>query len=250
MEYLPNWIKPFDKIFTQLTYRWDHLQIFEDFLSIAVSNFQLVPTEGLAERMRSTYNEKELQLFAELFRCWVMTMHNEIKSEEWKYLDILGEYYQYLSGKYHKGKLGQFFTPQPMVDMLTEMTIEEPTDEIQTVSDPTAGSGRMLLSAHMKLKGKMLAFAEDIDGMCCKICALNFLIHGVEGEVIQHDSLRMSDIIQGWHVNPMRKYGAFYIQPITQEESVIMRHKAGEQPKAVQPQLFDKPPAEEHVVYF
>ncbi|MCW3127197.1 MAG: type restriction enzyme subunit [Bacteroidetes bacterium] len=250
MEQIPTWIKPFDKIFEQLTYRWDHLQIFDDFLSIAVSNFQLVPTEGLAERMRKTYNEQELKLFAELFHTWVMCTHDAIASDDWIYKDLLGNYYQYLSGKYHKSKLGQFFTPEHLVDCMAAMVIDDETDKVQTVSDPCAGSGRMLLSAHMRLKGKMLAYAEDLDGMCCKICVLNFLIHGLEGEVIHHDALRANHWIQGWKVNAYRKYAVFNIQPISQGESDVMRYRDAEAIKPPEPATLFNQATEEPVIFF
>jgi len=241
MVQIPAWIKPFDKVFSELTYRWDHLQIFDDFLSISISNFQLVPTVGLAERMKAVYDQKELTLFGQLFQTWIMTMNDEIAADEWIYRDLLGNYYEYLSSKYHKSKLGQFFTPEPLVDMMTEMVIDETSQEIQTVSDPTAGSGRMLLSAHMKLKGKMLAYAEDIDPICCKICVLNFLIHGLEGEVIHHDALRQNHWIQGWKVNEHRKYKVINIRPIEQSESDIMRYGTDTPAKANTP----PPPREE-----
>lgn len=247
---LPAWIKPFDKVFSELTYRWDHLQIFEDFLSIAVSNFQLVPTEGLAERMRSVYSEKELQLFGELFRAWITCTDEAVRSEEWTYSDLLGNYYEHLSSKYHKSRLGQFFTPETLVEAMTEMVIGEPTEEIQTVNDPTAGSGRMLLSAHMKLKGKMLAYAEDIDGICCKICVLNFLIHGLEGEVIHHNSLLPDDWIQGWKVNPYRKMKLFNVQPIQQSESDIMKYRKAESFKNSVDQPPQNEPTEQLIINF
>lgn len=54
--------------------------------------------------------------------------------------------------------------------------------------DPACGSGRFLIAAHAKFPGNYCC-GEDIDRTCALMTVCNFILHGVNGEVIWHDSL-------------------------------------------------------------
>jgi type I restriction enzyme M protein len=97
-----------------------------------------------------------------------------------------------------------------------------------TINDPACGSGRMLIAFHAKNPGNYV-FGEDLDPMCCKMACINLMIHGCEGEIVNHNSLQPDDYIQGWSINAdIRKSGLPSIRPLAKENSFVHRmwHKA------------------------
>jgi type I restriction-modification system DNA methylase subunit len=92
---------------------------------------------------------------------------------------------------------GQFFTPAAVSDLCARISWDDMpllASGRPVVNDCACGSARMLLAAHKIAydKGMMQPYlvGEDIDGICCKMAAVNFAVHGCFGEVIRHDSLK------------------------------------------------------------
>ena len=77
------------------------------------------------------------------------------------------------------------------------------------VSDPTCGSGRTLLAFHVRHLGNYLV-AEDIDRTCCLMTVCNFILHGVEGEVIWHNSLEPDSFFEAWKTNEFLNHVSKY----------------------------------------
>ena len=71
--------------------------------------------------------------------------------------------------------------------------------------DPACGSGRFLIAAHAKSPGNYCC-GEDIDRTCALMTVCNFILHGVNGEVIWHDSLipTKERFYGAWRVRPRR----------------------------------------------
>lgn len=86
------------------------------------------------------------------------------------------------------GKNGQFFTPQPICDMMA-MFQDSPQDG-QTVCDPACGSGRTLL-AMAKRNRNLVFFGSDIDLLCVKMAALNLFLNSLTGEVAWMNTLSL-----------------------------------------------------------
>ena len=63
--------------------------------------------------------------------------------------DILGRVYENLIPEDERHRLGQYYTPPPIVELITEMCIRSPNDR---VLDPGCGSGGFLVKAYHKLK--------------------------------------------------------------------------------------------------
>jgi type I restriction-modification system DNA methylase subunit len=63
--------------------------------------------------------------------------------------DVIGRVYEDLIPEDERHKLGQYYTPPPIVDLIVEMTVKNPND---TVIDPGCGSGSFLVKAYTKLK--------------------------------------------------------------------------------------------------
>jgi len=75
--------------------------------------------------------------------------------------DIIGRVYEELIPDVERHGLGQYYTPPPIVELITEMCIKSPKDK---VLDPACGSGSFLVKAYHKLKDlkkKENPFAED-----------------------------------------------------------------------------------------
>ena len=60
------------------------------------------------------------------------------------FFDPLGELHQQAISSGHNG---QYWSPEPVCDMMANLTIGDTLEDGQTVSDPACGSGRMLLAA-------------------------------------------------------------------------------------------------------
>ncbi|MBC7112559.1 MAG: N-6 DNA methylase [Candidatus Methanomethyliales bacterium] len=63
--------------------------------------------------------------------------------------DIIGRVYEELIPDFERHRLGQYYTPPPIVELITEMCIKSPKDK---VLDPACGSGSFLVKAYHKLK--------------------------------------------------------------------------------------------------
>lgn len=208
---IPNELKQFHKIFMQLTnsgYTHDLYTTFSEWMDMVIALFS-GDTERLSE-LEKKYKPEEQKLFLQIQYEWIQTLERKFDKDDntFHWYDALGTYYEILSSLHKRQAFGQFFTPEPICDLMAQITIydEEQTDTIKTVNDPACGSGRTLLAAHCQLKGRCIAYAEDLDEMCAKMTVLNLFIHGVRGEVIHHDSLNPASFYKGWHVNTSLPY--------------------------------------------
>jgi type I restriction-modification system DNA methylase subunit len=75
--------------------------------------------------------------------------------------DVIGRVYEELIPDVERHRLGQYYTPPPIVELITEMCIKSPNEK---VLDPACGSGSFLVKSYHKLKDlkkKENPFAED-----------------------------------------------------------------------------------------
>ncbi len=193
---VPEELREFNKLFERLARRWDYSTVFDDFLSCAINYFNRRP-ETLQDIQRR-YNDEERQMFGELIVELLKVTQSGIAKHGW--YDAIGTFYEALASASKKSRLGQFFTPQPICDMMAQITPVEGTRN--KVNDPSCGSGRTLLATHAKFIGNYF-FAEDLDQMCCKMAAINMMIHGCQGEVININSLSRKEYRRGYRINPL-----------------------------------------------
>lgn len=103
--------------------------------------------------------------------------------------DVLGRAYEYLIKHFADdagAKAGEFFTPPEVVDALVRMLEPRPGD---TVYDPTAGSGGMLVHAadfleergHHKVAAQY--FAQEMNWGNAAIGKINSVLHGLEADI-------------------------------------------------------------------
>lgn len=180
-------------VFEKHAYRYDPSSLFTHFLELVIIGF-----DQTFKPIEKPLSKEEGQACMELLSAWVLTMNDELKHREW--FDALGELYMtYLASKGKKSSNGQFFSPMHICDFMT--AIVDPA-EGNSVMDNACGSGRMLLAAHVK-SPRLYCCAQDIDYVCCLMTVCNFIIHGVNGEVIWGDGLDPSDYRQGWRTNEL-----------------------------------------------
>ncbi len=135
--------------------------------------------------------------------------------------DILGDAYEYLIGQFAAGsgkKAGEFYTPQRISDILSEIVIldsQEPSQgekkKIERVLDFACGSGSLLLNVRKKMKdakgtiGKIYGQEKNITTY--NLARMNMLLHGVKDTefVIHHGDTLVNDWEILNEINPARK---------------------------------------------
>ncbi len=132
--------------------------------------------------------------------------------------DPLGELYMQAISNGHNG---QYFTPEPVCDMMSAISVGTPSDG-QTVADCACGSGRMLLSA-AKINRHLKLYGTDLDITCCKMALLNMLLNSLQGEIAHMNSLS-NDFYRGYKVSTLLVNGyhmPYYIEYTEPEQSYI-----------------------------
>lgn len=191
-------------IFDRLAYRWQYSEVFDDLLDYAIRQYLLLPTETSLEqekRYLKKYTDEERGMFETMFKNLVVLTKPRVnlwaapdKKTQSGWYDPLGSFYEEVSSDGKKSMMGQFFTPQHIVDMMCMITMgNEPTEKMQrgepvTVAEPACGSGRMVLAANAHYAG-CFACANDLDPMCAKMTAINMCLNGAVGQVTCGDGL-------------------------------------------------------------
>ena len=191
----PTEFKDFHQIFQNLIRKYDASVVYDDFMDYIIHGFSL--EQGLAWNMQ--YNYDENLLFSNMYVEYVKVMNQKIGVEGLPWYDFFGTYYEAeIINKSNRKDAGQFFTPPNISDLMAHL-IKEPQNQKGVITDPTAGSGRNLLS-YNHLHPGMWMIAQDLDLTCVKMCICNFMFHGIRGEVYWMDSLSMK-VFDAWFVN-------------------------------------------------
>jgi len=102
--------------------------------------------------------------------------------------DVLGEVYQSLASRGHRGGLGQFFTPSPVAEFMARLVTptdlpDRHPDRLLRMCEPACGSGALILAfmrGVVESKGadslrRWSITAIDLDHLCAKVCATQML---------------------------------------------------------------------------
>ncbi|AIM38367.1 type I restriction-modification protein subunit M [Sphingobacterium sp. ML3W] len=135
--------------------------------------------------------------------------------------DVLGDAYEYLIGEFAAGsgkKAGEFYTPQRLSDILSEIVTldaQDPTlgkkKKLDKVLDFACGSGSLLLNVHRKLKDEGghigQIYGQEKNITTYNLARMNMLLHGLkdtEFEIHHGDTL-----VNDWDIlnemNPAKK---------------------------------------------
>lgn len=184
-QYPQKFISLFDKICYGHGHQADVFNHFLDFCLFYLSGGTM--TEGLEVIER--HHKGKHDAFMELF--------NILGDGSDGFNDMLGTVYQEISSSYKASKMGQFFTPDPVSQLMAEIAIGDldVTAVGKSINDPSCGSGMMLLKAAEKFgdnRHNQFFVGQDLDSMCAKMCAINMSLNTIPGRVYQMDTLAMT----------------------------------------------------------
>jgi type I restriction enzyme M protein len=135
--------------------------------------------------------------------------------------DTLGDAYEYLIGEFAAGsgkKAGEFYTPQQISSILSQIVVLDPQDpaqgpkpKLKKVLDMTCGSGSLLLNVRNVLKkrggsiGKLYGQEKNITTY--NLARMNMLLHGVKDTefAIHHGDTLKNDWELLNEINPAKK---------------------------------------------
>lgn len=169
---------------------------FEDWLALSINAF-LRDDDAYMAIMRR-YGPRQAPMgeqnhpadhFARALGAWMHAMQREPA-------DYLGRVYeeQAVANAYQ----GQFFTPEPVVELMAAMTMPDELPDTALVSDPACGSGRMLI-AGIRRNRHATFLGTDSDLTCVHMTALNCLVRNATTYVIHGNSLSL-ETWGGYHV--------------------------------------------------
>ena len=113
-------------------------------------------------------------------------------------IDILGDAYEYMIGQFAAGagkKAGEFYTPQEVSEILSEIVVTGKT-RLKSVYDPTCGSGSLLLRTARGGNADTI-FGQEKNPTTFNLCRMNMLLHGIKykdfeihnGDTLENDEL-------------------------------------------------------------
>lgn len=109
-------------------------------------------------------------------------------------LDLFGLAYERFFPEVFKAEHGQFFTPRPLVELMTDMAEVRPGDR---VLDPTCGSGTFLVVAQNR--GAEVEGIE-VDPELVALCRLNLALHGADPRSVRQADLFRDRPTEQWDV--------------------------------------------------
>lgn len=120
-------------------------------------------------------------------------------------IDLLGDAYEYLIGQFAASagkKAGEYYTPQ-QVSKLLSMLVTKDLKDVKYISDPTCGSGSLLIQVANRLNekaGKYIhIYGQEKITTTCNLARMNMLVHGVNFNkftIHQGDTLKNPSIDQ------------------------------------------------------
>lgn len=109
-------------------------------------------------------------------------------------LDVLGDAYEYLIGKFASGagkKAGEFYTPQE-VSMVLAKLVTTGKKKLKSVYDPTCGSGSLLLRVAKEVEEVNNFYGQELNRTTYNLARMNMILHGVhyrKFDIKQEDTL-------------------------------------------------------------
>ncbi|NLW29188.1 MAG: type I restriction-modification system subunit M [Erysipelothrix sp.] len=131
--------------------------------------------------------------------------------------DVLGDAYEYLIGQFASDsgkKAGEFYTPQPVAKLMTQIAIHGKEDKKGlTLYDPTIGSGSLLLNAkkYSRQAGTISYYGQELNTTTYNLARMNMMMHGVP---VANQHLRNGDTLdQDWPTDEPTDFDAVLMNP-------------------------------------
>ncbi|WP_413801585.1 N-6 DNA methylase [Streptomyces iranensis] len=135
---------------------------------------------------RTRFTDNELRSLVRHFSLY------ELRNEDFEFPDMLGAAYEYLIGRFADSagqRGGEFYTPRSVVRMMVRLVEPQPGD---TVYDPCAGSGGMLIAANEYVEEhggdtrELMVCGQDKNGASWSMATMNMLLHGIREFDLRH----------------------------------------------------------------
>lgn len=110
-------------------------------------------------------------------------------------IDVLGDAYEYLIGKFAAtaGKsAGEFYTPQEVSKILAKIVTTN-KERLQSVYDPTCGSGSLLLRVAKEVKEVANYYGQESNVTTYNLARMNMILHGVH---YSHFDIKQEDTLE------------------------------------------------------
>ena len=215
---VPTPLRAFNTEFNKLSYKYDTADVFSDLIDLMIAFFKYEGDKELGYKLKKEYKNDYEQLcicVREIVKAYQIGI-GKGDDNEYNWYDGIGEFYEVITSSYKSSRLGQFFTPAPICELMAAITVSNCQNV--KINDPCCGSGRMLLATGRFARNSHF-FATDIDQICTKMTAINMCIHGLVGQVVCADALWYGDSWRfGYQINDTLKYGLPSIRSINQDE--------------------------------
>ncbi|MCY4188653.1 MAG: type I restriction-modification system subunit M [Bryobacterales bacterium] len=166
-----------------------------------------------SDKLGKTYEDRNAKL------CTIITKIAEGLAEFSTDSDTLGDAYEYLIGQFAAGsgkKAGEFYTPQPISDILSAIVALDSQDpksgrrtQLASVMDFACGSGSLLLNVRkgMGQHGIGKIYGQEKNITTYNLARMNMLLHGVKDSEfeIHHGDTLANDWDMLRQTNPARK---------------------------------------------
>lgn len=189
-------LKTFNSLFESLARKYEPSTLFDDFLTIWICCFGFGTNEELYFDTIKRYTKDELFIFPKLMAELIL-IYSKAKAENC-WVDPLGNFYEFLASKSKKSRLGQFFTPPSLCEMMVRLVADNEWDK--TINEPCAGSGRMVLAFNNYTKGSYYV-CQDIEPICAKMTTINLAMHEIRAEVHCMDAISLNDLRFSFYIN-------------------------------------------------
>ncbi|CQR24370.1 type I restriction-modification system, M subunit [Streptococcus varani] len=131
--------------------------------------------------------------------------------------DMLGDAYEYLIGQFATDsgkKAGEFYTPQPVAKLMTQIALLGREDKKGfTLYDPTMGSGSLLLNAkkYSKEAGTVSYFGQELNTATYNLARMNMILHGVP---VENQHLHNADTLdEDWPTQEPTNFDGVLMNP-------------------------------------
>lgn len=186
---------------------WDVFSDFVELGALSIANSYKDGSELWKKRENqylntiSKYNADEQEILVSAFADLVMALEYAVGNDGPS--DVLGEIFHAL--ELHNKYKGQFFTPQHVCDMMSEIIsggVETAVKEKGYVSlcEPCCGSGAMILGfaksmlkKHLNYSAQLFVEATDVDLKCVYMCYLQLSLYGIPAIVIHGNTLTVEE---------------------------------------------------------
>lgn len=177
----------------EMSGRYSVYEIFADWVkmyAIAISNMIDINNYVLREReyidVARKYSKQEMLQMSELSGLLALACEENME-------DVLGYIYMHL--EISSARLGQFFTPYHVCQLMAQ-TYTTTGEDIIEISEPSCGAGGNIIALAEKLKAdgvdyqrKLSVTCQDLDWKAIYMCYLQLSLYGVPAVVVQGDTL-------------------------------------------------------------